>query len=347
MLNWGLGHATRSIPVINKFIARGHKVILASDGRAAGLLNAEYPDLPLHRITSYSVSYPFKSMFLNLSYQWPKVVRAMIKEHLEVRRIVKKYDVDIIISDNRYGCFSRRCTNVIITHQINPPTSLWLSDLLSRLTSLTFLFNFQQVWIPDDEDFGPMAGPMVNSPPKHTRFVGFLSRFESTETQIPKNIKYDILVILSGPEPLRTRFEEKVIDQLQEFTGTYLIVRGKPEKGTLPTLKNKNGDIVNFLTGEELIPLVKSSRLIVSRSGYTSLMDYLAIGARALIVPTPGQYEQEYLAGNIPSKAPFIGQTEDQLAIVEAFQQLDKIPQPTPYSNGVIDDHIDNLLREA
>ena len=223
VLNWGLGHATRSIPIIQALISRGHHVSLATDGRARALLKAEFPNLVFHDLPPYGVRYEFRSMFLNLLYQWPRVLSAVIREYFEVKRLTKTHRYDIVISDNRYGCFHRNGQSICITHQINPMTSYRLTDLLGKWVSRILLANFDTVWIPDDPKMGCLAGPMVIPSTKHSKYIGFISRFHSTDGQNMDAKQIDIALILSGPEPLRSEFERKVLasdDSLRRFMGT-------------------------------------------------------------------------------------------------------------------------------
>ncbi|MDX1685226.1 MAG: hypothetical protein R3275_08310 [Saprospiraceae bacterium] len=334
ILNWGLGHATRCIPVINRLREKGKKVILASDGRASQLLKKEFSDVDLIELQSYSVNYPFRSMILNLMYQWPGIVYAMIREHFQVRRIVREHAPSLIISDNRYGCFHSSAYNVCITHQINPPTRTILFDFLGRLISRLLLKNFQRVWIPDDPAFGPLNGKMVSSPPSHSRFIGFISRFQNLyQKQSPVA---DILAVLSGPEPARTRFEKKIIRQLEDSGLTYKLVRGKTEGQSVWKDIGKNGRATDYLTSDQLLRELLSVRMVVSRSGFSSLMDYLRLGVGALVIPTPGQYEQEYLIERLPEDGYLMGQSEKDMDVLSAYDQLKAVRAIMPYRSDLL-----------
>lgn len=346
VLNWGLGHATRSIPIIRMLLSRGFDVTLASDGRAEALLRAEFPHLIIHSLPSYDVRYAFKSMFFNMLYQWPKVMLSIIQEYFSVKRLNKLHHYDAIISDNRYGCFQRKTRSVCITHQINPMTSLWLTDRLGKWISHLLLSNFHIVWIPDDPDLGCLAGPMVDQPPKHSKFIGFISRFTPNYGHADTKAKTDITIILSGPEPLRTDFELKVMAQMAHFNGTWVLVRGKTEGQMTWQQLSPAARSIDYLTSQELEKLIKSSKFIVSRSGYTSLMDYLVVGSKALVVPTPGQYEQEYLAKNIPAGMPFIGSEENEMDIRTSFTQMTEMPTYAPYKNDQLTVALDDLLTD-
>ena len=342
ILNWGLGHATRCLPIVKEFQNRGYRVSIASDGRAQNLLQRELPQLSHHTLTSYGVVYPFKSMLLNLLIQWPRIAFAMTKEHFEVRRLVRESSPDLIISDNRYGCFVEGMTNIFITHQINPPTSVRIFDRLARWMSDRMLDRFSTVWIPDDPGLGYVTGKLVDNPPDHARFVGLLSRFNHYRKERDK--QRDILVILSGPEPQRTRFEKKITRQLLRSDHSFLIVRGRTEMTDDIMDLAPRGQVVETLNSTELETAIRSSRMILSRCGYTTVMDFMVLGVPALLVPTPGQYEQEYIASRV-SGPNFVVQEETHLNIATAFSQLAGL-SGRPYLGELLTKAVDGIQDE-
>lgn len=341
VLNWGLGHATRSVPLIRLLKERGCEVIIASDGRAGKLLREEFPHLRYEKLAGYGVSYPFKSMFLNLLIQWPKLIRAMLSEHWSMRNMVKRFQAELIISDNRYGCFTAETINVCMTHQINPLTGRrWLNYLAARCSRL-LLANFDHVWIPDDPEIGPLNGKMVEDPPAHARFIGLISRFYSSGAH---DKVYDILGVISGPEPARSRFEDLLIQKAIRSGLSFRIVRGRTE-GTSAWLEiSQHGKSIDFLTSDELEKELGRAHIVVSRSGYTSLMDYLVLGVKALVVPTPGQYEQEFLARHLPRDAAFIGQEEGSVDLMSAWRKLQHRTTAPKYQPTGLKHAVDDLL---
>lgn len=343
ILDWGLGHATRSMPIIHHLIDMGYQVTLASDGRAQRLLKEEFPRLTHTSLIGYQVRYPFKSMIANVALQWPRISYAMLREHLQVSRILKDKTFDLIISDNRYGCFDRSVPSVLITHQINPPVAFnWMEWVASKV-SRRLLKNFTEVWIPDDTSYGPLNGKLVASPPAHAKFIGFLSRLKRSSPN-DTCAKINILAVLSGPEPARSRFEKKVVTQLKDLNLSYKIVRGLPEGTEEWRPHRSHGQIVDFLTSDALEKEMCCADVIISRSGYTSLMDYIILGVRAIVVPTPGQYEQEYLAENLPSNSNFRYQKEKNFNIKEGFKELMESTDGIRFYQEHWKQHIDNLL---
>jgi len=292
-LNWGLGHATRCIPLIRKYIEKGDNIVIASDGQALELLKKEFPDLTFETLPSYNIRYGKTNLStkLKLLLQVPKIWRVMQKEKYITAQLVKKYNLDLIISDNRFGIINNKVKSVYITHQ--------LRVLSGITTSLTTYFHqkiykkFDEIWVPDfEKDCGLSGklGHLVNSQLK-IKYLGTLSRLNKQKV----SKKYDILAILSGVEPQRSILENELLEKLSIYKGKTALVRGIIAEKRTKTFYN-NVDIYNYLTSSELEHLINASELIVGRSGYTSLMDYTKLQKNMLLIPTPGQEEQKYLA---------------------------------------------------
>lgn len=292
-LNWGLGHAARCIPIIRQLSAHGFTPILASDGDALELLRKEFPELQILELPSYQIEYSkngsdFKwKMLKNL----PNMIEAMRAEKKVVKKWVKEYNLAGIISDNRLGVFSKKIPSVFITHQLNVLTgnTSWLTGIMHR----SVIDRFAECWVPDSEGLVNLSGKLghLEQPWEKVRYIGPLSRFEKKdETKM-----FDLTIVLSGPEPQRTILEDILKKEVRRFKGKVLMIRGVVgPKQTVRT--EKNLIVYNFMTSDELETALNQSRLVLSRSGYTTVMDLAKLGLKAFFIPTPGQYEQEYLA---------------------------------------------------
>lgn len=284
-LHWGLGHASRCIPIIHELLAADKKIIIASDGGALGLLKKEFPQLPAYELPSYRIRYNGSSMLMNMIRQAPNILNAISSEFKKTQELVNKYEIDTIISDNRYGVKNPSCNNIIICHQINiQDRNQWVRVTATKINNF-WLNKFDECWIPDDSEES-LAGKL--SEPKGLKkweHIGLISRFEKIDTPI----KRKILALLSGPEPNRSELEEKMINILDGHD--YLMVRGVVEESQPP-----NPKVVNFLTAAQLNKEVCASEIVICRSGYSSIMDMKKLDKRAVLIPTPGQSEQEYLA---------------------------------------------------
>lgn len=292
-LNWGLGHATRCIPIIRELEKNGYIPILASDGAALQLLQKEFPHLQSLELPSYEIEYAkegtdFKWKLIKNS---PKMIQAIFKEKKFVKELVKKYDLKGIISDNRLGVYSKKVRSVFITHQINVLSgkTTWISSKLHQ----HFIKKFDECWIPDFQESVNLSGKLghLKSNYLNLKYLGPLSRLEKKEL----DSKYKLIVILSGPEPQRTILEEKLIAELQNYNGEVLFIKGEVEANQKREVK-RNITYYNFMTSKEIETALNESEMVLCRSGYTTVMDLAKLEKKAFFIPTPGQYEQEYLA---------------------------------------------------
>ena len=121
-LSWGLGHATRCMPIINELIQQNIEVVIASDGTALDLLKKEYPQLDFIKLPAYNVSYKTQNMIWNIANQVPKIAIAVFREFIALQRIIKRYQIDAVITDNRFGCWTWKVPTVFVTHQVSQMT---------------------------------------------------------------------------------------------------------------------------------------------------------------------------------------------------------------------------------
>ena len=322
-LDWGLGHATRCIPIIRECIEQGHRVIMASSGRSLELLKKEFPGITAIEIPSYNIYYQKKGSFiLKIIGQLGKVFKGIKREHRITADIVKQYGVDLIISDNRYGIYHRDVYSVIITHQMmvkvpsfkiaEPFVYLWLQWQHRK---------FDRVWIPDTENENNISGDLSHKypVPKHAQFIGILTRFRKPDMPVtPKN---NVLAIVSGPEPQRTIFEDMIIEQAKQIPLQFIIVRGISETDT-DEMVEKNIRIISHLPGEALFQLILDSEIIISRGGYSTLMDLALLDKQCIFVPTPGQTEQEYLVKALHKNDMVFGVSQDKFNLSNALTSL-------------------------
>ena len=292
-LNWGLGHATRCIPIINELIAHNFEPIIASDGEALLLLKKEFPNLMTFELPSYHIKYPKNGNLLKvkLLFRGFKILKAIYNERRRTAAIITSHHIDGIISDNRMGVFSKAIPSAYVTHQLNvlSGSTTFLSSKLHHF----FIKKFNQCWVPDINEAPNVSGKLGHL--KHSKFnlkyLGILSRFEKIE--MPNT--YNLLVLLSGPEPQRSIFEKILLTELKDYNGKVLFVKGKIETEQKTVIKD-NITIVNFMKSKALQLAINQSDLILCRSGYTSIMDLAKLEKKAFFIPTPGQFEQEYLA---------------------------------------------------
>jgi len=312
-LDWGLGHATRCIPVINEFLNQGCEVQIASSGDALILLKKEFPSLKSHQLTSYRAEYSRSLPFMiKIILQLPKFLLVIGREHKEIATLIDQEEIDIVISDNRYGCWSKDIPSVLITHQVNILMSSkwkWMEWIIN-FGNHWQIRKFATCWVPDFAD--GVTGKMSDGQEVKSTRIGMLSRFERRHAEL----KYEVLAVLSGPEPQRSLLEEKLRLQLAASNLNYFMVLGKPA-GSTSCSEREAGHLNAFQLNE----LMESARVIVARSGYTTVMDLWKLGKKAIFIPTPGQTEQEYLADKLMKKGIAFSKGQDEFDLQQALRE--------------------------
>ena len=330
-LDWGLGHATRCIPLIKAFIQCNCKVIIACNPVAKKILKPEFPQLIFLPLNGYNIRYAAtKQRFaLSLLLQVPRIVKAIRREHNWLQKIVAEHTIDVVISDNRYGLYHNTKPSVFITHQLLIQTPFrWLTTWLQNINYL-FINRFSECWVPDFASDINMAGRLSHPeklPSIPVVYIGVLSRF--LKENVTKTT-YKWLFVLSGPEPQRTILENKLIKSIASIKNPVLFVRGLPDSNDVLKLPD-NCNVFNYLSTTDLCKAFAQSEYIVSRSGYTTVMEILAMKKKAILIPTPGQTEQEYLAAHLMKQSwcyAFL-QGEDINRHLQQAQTFDyKLPQ--------------------
>jgi uncharacterized protein (TIGR00661 family) len=296
-LDWGLGHATRCIPLIRYFLSLKCDITIAASGNQKTLLQDEFPALTFLELPGYNVVYSRKKrgMPLKILIQIPKILRAIRFERHWLKAIAEKEHFDAVISDNRYGLETRKVRSVFVTHQLQVSAPFKFVETILRKICYKYINKFHECWIPDVSGEPNIAGNLshpAEMPAVPVKYLGPLSRFEST-TRHP--VKYKWMVIISGPEPQRTLFEELILKFAQVSAETILIVRGMPgDEIPFPLLPGCT--VYNHLNTGEMATAILSSEFIVGLCGYTSIMELLSLRKKSVLVPTPGQTEQEYLS---------------------------------------------------
>jgi uncharacterized protein (TIGR00661 family) len=317
-LNWGLGHASRSVPVIRVLQKMEFRIILAADKAPLAFLKTEFPELEWIRFKGFEPHYAKgKQQFLKLAFQLPMALWFNYRDSRFIAKLQRKTKIDLIISDNRFGANSKKIPSIIITHQLNLqiPQSFRLFTPLANKLNHVLLKQFDQCWIPDFQGQNQLSGELSIIPKNFipTIYLGILSRFLSAKPATTKK-DIDLLVILSGPEPQRSQLEEKVIRQFNDLTGNFIILRGLPHLQTKEKII-RNTRLLNHATDELFLELINKSKQILCRGGYSTIMDLASLKRRAVLVPTPGQTEQEYLAKYLSGKNLFNSVNQDDISI--------------------------------
>jgi len=329
-LDWGLGHATRCIPVIYELIKQGCEVWLATDGPQEALLKQEFPELLFLSLPGYRVKYgrAAPAMLWNILLQTPKIIRAIKQETNWLKKMVSEQGFDAVISDNRYGLYHSSIPCIIITHQLNIKSKLgkWSERLLQK-KNYQYINRFTECWVPDEAGGNNLAGELSHPEKKPTiplRYIGLLSRFENSSDLSHSGLmaedKEHLLIVLSGPEPQRTLLENLVIKDIAHYNGSATIVRGLP--GALNLIPSTNSiKFYNHLPAGELNKEMSRAEYIISRSGYSTIMDIRKLQKKSILIPTPGQTEQEYLSKYLREKKMALDISQKTFSLTSALQQ--------------------------
>ncbi len=334
-LNWGLGHATRCIPIIKALQENDYVPIIASDGIALELLRKEFPYLQSLELPSYQIEYAKngKNFKWKLLQNCPKMIEAVLEEKKTIKKWVKKYQIDGIISDNRLGVFSQKVPSVFITHQLNVMTgnTTWITSKLHQ----HIIKKYAECWVPDFEGIPNLTGKLghIKNPDFEIKYIGPLSRLQKKE--IPK--QYDLMIILSGPEPQRGLLEEKLKKEVMNFGGNIIFIKGLIEKDQKKE-QIRNILYYNFMNTRQLEQTFNESETILCRSGYTTIMDLVKLGKKAFFIPTPGQYEQEYLAEKFKKEGLVPYAKQDNFSMknifeIENYKGLQQHESPFDWTN--------------
>lgn len=314
-LDWGLGHASRSYPLIKELQQMGHRVILGVSGQSGEWLKKEFPNLISYPLPSYSIRYSRNGpAWFSVLLQANRFLQSINEEKKWLSQFLKQEKIDIILSDNRYGLSHPDVKSILITHQLRilglsfSFINRWMEGLLHK-----FIKSFNEVWIPDTEGESNLSGQLTHPSPHNvqTRYIGLLSRFYLHEKGNKYIKKYRYAFVISGPDPRRTAFEKICINLIKQTSEPCVMIRGTEKAEPLKPISHLT--VINLADTQTLYEIVTQSEIIISRSGYSSIMDWVCLGIKAILVPTPGQPEQIYLAGYLQSQQLFSSISEQDL----------------------------------
>ena len=352
-LDWGLGHATRCIPIIQELLNQGIEVILAADGAIASLLKKDFPSLIILPLKGYRISYSRnkKWFFAKIIMHLPRLVSVISCEKKWLKKVVKELQIDAVISDNRFGLHHADPYSIYITHQLFIETGHSFLNKIAQKIHYRFINRYDECWVPDAAGEINLAGKLshpVLKPLVPVKYLGSLSRFKK-ESLTHKN---DLLIILSGPEPQRTIFENTLVNQTESINLSIALVRGLPGETAQLKAPDKKLQIYNHLAATELSKIIQQSNLILARAGYSTIMDLVALEKKAVLVPTPGQTEQEYLAKYLMDKKLFFDADQEGFLLKDVVEKVAKFKFApfTPIQSNLeknINDLIDKLKIRA
>ncbi|MFA6364447.1 glycosyltransferase [Methanoregula sp.] len=353
-LNWGLGHATRDIPVIRTLLAHGHEVTIAACGNALSVLRKEFPDCHWIEYPDYPIPFGSGHLFIpKFCATLPFLFRATVREHATLEAILAKDRYDLVISDNRLGVYSSRVPSIFISHQLHYhlPLLYWPVECLGILVNQNLHERYDRIIVPDNPP-GPLslAGKLSRPQTDVARERVFFSGILSGTRQIACTQDLDYLVVISGPEPQRTFLEKTILANLKNLDGSGVVLLGSPQK---PRAATRIGDwtCVSYVSTEEKVELMNRAQCVICRSGYTTMMELAELGKdRALLIPTPGQTEQEYLSWYYEQNGWYHSQDQnhldlkDDLELARRYRGFPAMPKTSANTRRLYDEILAEYL---
>lgn len=366
-LDWGLGHATRCVPIVKEFLRQGAEVELAVVKANAGFFREVFPELRQRVAPGYNVVYPKYgfNMALWLLKNSAHLNAVMRYEKRYAEEMVERHGYDVLFSDNRFAFFSKKAYSVYMTHQrrIAFPPALAAFEGVGIRWHRARMKNFDEVWVPDVETAPGYAGALSHLPALRgerisfgvggapaVRFVGPLSRFDapcSGASRVAGSLnagKYRVVAVISGVEPARTQFENRLRDILRDVPGEHLMILGKPQAPRRHWTEG-NIEFVTHLPTGDFARAVRDADWVISRGGYSTVMDMAYLGAKCIFVPTPGQYEQVVLARDLATAGYAVNIPANRLSVeslLDAFKG--NVVLPRPQQAGVLENAVKDLF---
>ena len=330
-LDWGLGHTTRCIPIVKALLLLNYNVYISCNNDQKKLLQAEVENVTFLLLDGYNIKYSLnKKLFaLSILKQLPKIIKVIKFEHWWLQKTIKKYNIDVVISDNRYGLHTTKVPCVFITHQLLIKAPFVLIEKYLQKINYHFINKYTQCWVPDFEFSQNIAGALSHPkkmPSIPVKYIGPLTRFEKKNT-LEK--KYDYCFVLSGPEPQRSILEAIILNDINTIFGKILLVRGFPN-GQEHLLSTDALVIKNHLNTSELGEAMQQSDYIITRSGYTTIMELLWLEKKSIVIPTPGQTEQEYLAEKLMQQGWCYSVSQSQFKLATAINNARQFTYQLP-----------------
>jgi hypothetical protein len=371
-LDWGLGHTTRCVPLIRHIQGLGHVPVVACNASQRLFIEETFGPIDIIHLEGYNISYSQWNKWaqIGLLAQLPHIQRTIRNEHNWLQQLTMRRQIDGIISDNRYGLWHPRIPSVIVTHQLMVRTGLGkFADHTIQKLHYKYLNRFNEVWVPDESTAPGLAGELSHPSfkPCNTKYIGLLSRFHETDLFIGRSFSEGgrltthsfigrsfseggrLLILLSGPEPQRTDLSQLLWQQVQHYDGKVIFVEGS-EHAITPTNIPQHITYHKRLTDTALAPLMQQASMIICRSGYSTLMDLAAIQKKAILIPTPGQTEQEYLATSLHAAGIFYIAPQKGFQLATSLREASHFPfEPITFQQSftqhkkVLEDWIQSL----
>jgi hypothetical protein len=335
-LDWGLGHATRCIPLIRAFESLDYKIYIAADGKHEIILKEAFPHATFLSLQGYRIWYTKKGLFFipGIILQIPKIIKAIFKEYFWLKKVAKKCQFDLVVSDNRFGFFNKKIKSVFITHQLELQTPFGWSTRLNQIITYKILKNYSACWIADMKPPHNLSGILANPkvlPSMPIWYMNCLARLQENDKIDTQNkiSTIQFLGIVSGPEPQRTLLENILWEQGNTLDEPFTIIAGLPNDKLYNKITTK-GALYHHLNESALKDEINKAEYIICRGGYTTLMEMIPFGKKLILIPTPGQTEQIYLAKYWQAKKWAISFEQKYFDLPSAIKAASEFDYQTP-----------------
>ncbi len=349
-LDWGLGHATRVVPIVQKLVNLDCDVVLGISGSSGNFLKDEFPELRTINIPSYTIRYSRKnSQVMSILFQIPGLLYYSFLEHQKLKKLLSREKFYLVLSDQRFGLWSKNVYTVFLTHQLNVkfPFKVKVFENFFNFLQHKIIQRFDECWVPDFKDSLNLSGELSDKPGnlKHVYYTGTLARFQKNESRSSREKQNkELLILLSGPEPQRSMLEEILESQVDKIEMNVTFVRGI--KAHEKKSDTQNTTYYNLLNSRELGSLLSVSEIVVCRSGYSTLMELVSLGKKALLIPTPGQTEQEYLARYLYSKGYYYSVHQGDVNLGNDLKIAENYSPPVYPQQSVLDDMLESVVKK-
>jgi len=342
-----MGHTTRCMPLISHLLARGLNPIVAGNAAQITLVKEAFNNrVATTALEGYNISYSGWNRVAQagLMLQMPGILSSIKREHDWLQQQATALKLDGIISDNRYGLYHPTIPSVIMTHQLHVLTGMGrMADNMIQRLHYRYLNRFGETWVVDTKEAPGLAGVLSHTArmPDRYKYVGLLSRFAETspglsclappglpEGEVRSNEHRGIgglLVLLSGPEPQRTALSRILWRQVVGYDGQVTFAEGSDNTETpahIPTHITYH----KRLGGEQLLQALQAANMVICRSGYSTIMDLAALNKKAILIPTPGQTEQQYLGSYLHERGAFYSTAQSGFDLGRAMKEAGVFP---------------------
>ncbi|MCW3121444.1 MAG: glycosyl transferase family 28 [Flavipsychrobacter sp.] len=338
-LDWGLGHTTRCVPIIRHIQSLGHVPVVAGNASQLSFIKETFDNIDVIDLKGYNVQYSKWNKWgqIGLLSQLPGISATINEEHIWLQQLVQDRQIDGIISDNRYGLYHAAVPSVILTHQLQVLSGMGkFADRVIQRIHYKYLEQFSAVWVADTPNIPNLSGKLAHTDhtPKQTKYIGLLSRFEGIHAN-PADEEH-LLILLSGPEPQRSETEQLLWQQALTYKSKVTFVAGS-DAATPPDHIPEHISYHKRLANKELASILSTAGMVVCRSGYSTIMDLVAMRKKAILIPTPGQTEQEYLASYLYDSGIFYAAKQKGFDLYHSLTEAKKFPFASPVLDGYYD----------